>query len=262
VHKITIIPRGMALGYTMSVPDEDKFLVSRSAMIDDLAVFLGGRVAEELFCGDITTGASNDLERATKQARQMVVNYGMSDRLGHQTFGQPNHEVFLGRDYGNTKDYSEETAKRIDDEVARLMKQAHDRAAKILSEHRDQIKLMASVLLDRETVDGDACQALLDNKWSEYLAHEQSAEGKAERERAATTLAHPEDVPQSMGGTKPDEVSGQGQGGTPGAPAGVQQAPAVGNSAQPGQPGQGQAGQPGQPGGDGGNPPAGPQGRA
>ena len=161
MHKITIVPRGRALGYTMSIPDEDKFLVSRNEMYDELAVFLGGRVAEEIFCGDITTGASNDLERATKMARQMVVNYGMSDALGQQTFGQPNHEVFLGRDYGNTQDYSPETAQRIDEEVARLMKQAHDTAYEILSQRADQMHTMAEVLLDRETVDGAACEALL-----------------------------------------------------------------------------------------------------
>lgn len=174
VHKITIVPRGMALGYTMSIPDEDKFLVSRNEMLDDLAVFMGGRVAEEIFCGDITTGASNDLERATKQARKMVTNYGMSDALGQQTFGQPNHEVFLGRDYGNTQDYSPETAQRIDEEVARLMKEAHDTAYRILTEHADQMHLMAEVLLERETVDGAACDALLDDKWAEYLEKEKA----------------------------------------------------------------------------------------
>jgi cell division protease FtsH len=209
VHKITIIPRGMALGYTMSVPDEDKFLVSRSAMIDDLAVFLGGRVAEELFCGDITTGASNDLERATKQARQMVVNYGMSDRLGHQTFGQPNHEVFLGRDYGNTQDYSPETAEIIDEEVARLMKQAYDTAKKILSEHADQMHTMASVLLERETVDGEACDMLLDNRWDEYL----------EREKAGL-VSHEHGIIQS--GRKPE----QGQSGADGGNAAAGNPPA------------------------------------
>ena len=120
----------------------------------------------------------------------MVTQYGMSSELGTQIFGQPNHEVFLGRDYGNTQDYSEETARRIDDEVARIMKQAHDTAYEILSAHKDQMDLMASVLLERETVDGDACQALLDNTWAEYLAHEQSEEGRAQREAAATTVAH------------------------------------------------------------------------
>ena len=174
VHKISIISRGRALGYTLSIPDEDKVLNSRNEIRDQLAVFLGGRVAEEIFCDDITTGASNDLERATKMARSMVTNYGMSSDLGVQVFGQPNHEVFLGRDYGNTQDYSEETARRIDEEVTKIMKEAHDRAYEILSQHGAQMDLMASVLLERETVDGEACQALLDNRWSEYLTEEQA----------------------------------------------------------------------------------------
>ena len=184
VHKISIISRGRALGYTLSIPDEDKVLNSVREMRDQLAVFLGGRVAEEIFCEDITTGASNDLERATKMARAMVTQYGMSSELGAQVFGQPNHEVFLGRDYGNTQDYSEETARRIDDEVARIMKDAHDRAYEILSAHRDQMDLMASVLLERETVEGEACQALLDNRWNEYLDHEDEIIARHEREEA------------------------------------------------------------------------------
>ena len=186
VHKISIISRGRALGYTLSIPDDDKPLNSRNEMRDQLAVFLGGRVAEEIFCEDITTGASNDLERATKVARSMVVNYGMSSELGVQIFGQPNHEVFLGRDYGNTQDYSEETARRIDDEVARIMKEAHDRAYDILSTHGDQMKLMASVLLERETVDGEECTALLDNRWAEYLQKEQE---KANQEPKLSVVA-------------------------------------------------------------------------
>ena len=196
VHKISIISRGRALGYTLSIPKEDKVLNSLGEMRDELAVFMGGRVAEEIFCDDITTGASNDLERATKMARAIVTQYGMSAELGTQVFGQPNHEVFLGRDYGNTQDYSEETAKRIDDEVARIMKDAHDRAYEILSSHREQMDLMANVLLERETVEGEACQALLDNTWDEYLNHEsdiiaaKEAEERAARERDAK-LADP-----------------------------------------------------------------------
>lgn len=189
VHKISIISRGRALGYTLSIPDEDRVLNSTREMYDELAVLMGGRVAEEIYCDDITTGASNDLERATKIARSMITQYGMSSALGTQIFGQPNHEVFLGRDYGNTQDYSEETARRIDEEVARIMKQAHDRAYEVLSSAKEQMDLMASVLLERETVDGEACQALLDNRWSEYVAHEQSEEGRAERELQATTVA-------------------------------------------------------------------------
>ncbi len=171
-------------------------LNSLGEMRDELAVFMGGRVAEEIFCDDITTGASNDLERATKMARAIVTQYGMSAELGTQVFGQPNHEVFLGRDYGNTQDYSEETAKRIDDEVARIMKDAHDRAYEILVSHREQMDLMASVLLERETVEGEACLALLDNTWDDYLKHEgeinarKEAEEQAARERDAK-LADP-----------------------------------------------------------------------
>jgi len=185
VHKISIISRGRALGYTLSIPDEDKVLNSLSEMRDQLAVLMGGRVAEEIYCEDITTGASNDLERATKIARSIVTQYGMSLELGTQVFGQPNHEVFLGRDYGNTKDYSEETARRIDDEVARIMREAHDRAYEVLVNRKDQMDLMASVLLERETVDGEACDALLDNKWDEYLAHEDEIIARKEAEEAA-----------------------------------------------------------------------------
>lgn len=203
VHKISIISRGRALGYTLSIPDDDKPLNSRNEMRDQLAVFLGGRVAEEIFCEDITTGASNDLERATKVARSMVMNYGMSSELGVQIFGQPNHEVFLGRDYGNTQDYSEETARRIDDEVARIMKEAHDRAYDILSTHGDQMKLMASVLLERETVDGEECTALLDNRWAEYLQKEQE---KANREPKLSVV-----VPNQSQQSQPVESQAQVQ---------------------------------------------------
>ena len=172
VHKISIISRGRALGYTLSIPKEDKVLNTVGEMLDELAVFMGGRVAEEIFCDDVTTGASNDLERATKMARAMVTQYGMSAALGTQVFGQPNHEVFLGRDYGNTQDYSEETARRIDIEVQCIMREAHRRAVEILDARRDQLDLMAKVLLERETVEGDAVNALLDNEWDAYLERE------------------------------------------------------------------------------------------
>ncbi len=183
VHKISIISRGRALGYTLSIPEEDKVLNSLSEMKAQLAVFMGGRVAEELFCDDITTGASNDLERASKIARDIVTQYGMSP-LGTQVFGQPNHEVFLGRDYGNTQDYSDETARRIDDEVASIMKEAHDRAYDVLKDNAEQMHLMAKVLLERETVEGEACQALLDNKWDDYLEREDDIIAAKEREEA------------------------------------------------------------------------------
>jgi cell division protease FtsH len=184
VHKISIISRGQALGYTLSLPSEDRFLSSRNEMYDDLAVFMGGRVAEEIFCDDITTGASNDLERATKMARQMVTRYGMTEALGSQVYGEANHEVFLGRDYAATPDYSEATAQRIDEEVARIMAKAHDVAYQTLTERTAQIELMANVLIDRETVEGQALEALLNNSWNEYLEHEDEILAKrAEEER-------------------------------------------------------------------------------
>ena len=185
VHKITIIPRGQALGYTMQLPTEDHYLKTRNEMLDELAVFLGGRVAEELMCDDITSGASNDLERATKMAREMVTRLGMSEELGTQVFGEANHQVFLGRDYADHQDYSDETARRIDLEVQRIMREAHERAEKILSERRDQLELMKTVLLERETVEGDAVTALLDNTWDQYLAeHGEQAASDAPSKRA------------------------------------------------------------------------------
>ena len=178
IHKISIIARGQALGYTMQVPEQDHFLSSRDEMLDQIAVLLGGRTAEELFCGDITTGASNDLERATKIAREMVTRYGMSEELGTQVFGEAQHEVFLGRDYAQKNDYSAETAKRIDDEIERIMREAHDRARKVLSARGGQMRTMAEVLLERETVEGPAVDALLDGTWDQYVAEHPEEGGK------------------------------------------------------------------------------------
>ena len=180
VHKISIIARGQALGYTLQLPEEDHFLNTRDGMLDQIAVLLGGRTAEELFCDDITTGASNDLERATKIARQMVTRLGMSEALGTQVFGEAQHEVFLGRDYADHQDYSAETAKRIDDEVERIMREAHNRAREVLEARRDQMDTMAKVLLERETVEGDVVNALLDDEWDEYVAaHPEAARAEA-----------------------------------------------------------------------------------
>jgi cell division protease FtsH len=165
VHKISIIARGQALGYTLSLPEEDHFLETRSSMLDDLAVFLGGRTAEELFCDDITTGASNDLERATKMARQMVTQYGMSAELGTQIFGQPNHEVFLGRDYASHgRAYSEEVAARIDREVQQKMNDALARAKAPLEANRNKLDGLSDALIEKETMDGREVEELLEGK--------------------------------------------------------------------------------------------------
>ena len=155
VHKVTILPRGRALGYTMQLPIEDKYLQARSEMLDQLAVLLGGRTAEELVFHEPTTGASNDIEKATAISRAMVTQYGMSDALGALKFGQESGEVFLGRDMGHQRDYSEEVAGRIDEEVRRLIETAHDEAFDILLEYRDVLDDLVLRLMDRETLSKD-----------------------------------------------------------------------------------------------------------
>jgi len=180
VHKVTIIPRGRSLGSTWHLPEEEKFLGSKKEMLDDLASLLGGRVAEELALGDVTTGASNDIERATKLARAMVTQYGMSDKLGPMMLGEPQHEVFLGRDFGATPDYSQEIAFEIDKEVRSLIDGAFERAKAILESHRSELDAMADALIDRETLDKDEVAALLEGRWDAYLVTEAEADAAAE----------------------------------------------------------------------------------
>jgi len=161
VHKISVIPRGRALGYTLTLPEEDKFLMTREELADELAMLLGGRVAEELIVGDITTGAANDIERATKVAKQMVTEYGMSDVIGPLTLGQKAHEVFLGRDFQSQPDYSDQVAFEIDNEIRRLIDEAHDEALDILQENRDHLDRLAAVLVERETMERDDVESFL-----------------------------------------------------------------------------------------------------
>jgi len=162
VHKITIIPRGRALGYTMTLPIEDKFMMSRQELIDELAMLLGGRVSEELQFGDVTTGAQNDLDRATKIARQMVTEYGMSDRLGPVTLGTKQAEPFLGRDFSSHPEYSDQVAFEIDTEIRDMIDQAHDEALEILQEHRQHLDAIAGALIERETIEKEELVQLLD----------------------------------------------------------------------------------------------------
>ena len=152
VHKVTILPRGRALGYTMTLPTEDKFLQTRSEMLDKLAELLGGRTAEELIFHEPTTGAANDIEKATQIARNMITEYGMSEKLGARKFGDGNTEPFLGREMSHNRDYSEEIASTIDDEVRRLIEAAHDQAWEILVEYRDVLDDLVLRLMDKETV--------------------------------------------------------------------------------------------------------------
>ena len=160
VHKISIVSRGMALGYTMPLPEEDHVLYGKNKFTDELAGLLGGRVAEEEVFGDITTGASNDLERVTSLARRMVTQYGMSELLGPQTFGEKEELVFLGREIGEQRNYSEEVAESIDKEVRRMVHEAHERARGIVREYRSKLDELANRLLENETVDASEFAAM------------------------------------------------------------------------------------------------------
>ncbi len=153
IHKVSIVARGRALGWTLALPIEDKYLVTRSELYDELAMLMGGRTAEELIFSDPTTGAQNDIEKATSIARAMVTEYGMSDALGPQQLGQKQGEVFLGRDYGHTPNYSDAVASRIDEEIRRLIDHAHGTARAILTRHRKVLDALAEALIERETLD-------------------------------------------------------------------------------------------------------------
>jgi cell division protease FtsH len=162
VHKISIISRGQALGYTISLPTEDKFLTTRAELTDTMAMTLGGRAAEEIVFGEITTGASNDLEKVTEMAKQMVMRYGMSERLGPRVFGHDRSQPFLGREFSAEPDYSDEVAREIDDEIRRIVEEAHQTAKDILVERREAMDTISKILLERETIDAEQFAKLLD----------------------------------------------------------------------------------------------------
>jgi cell division protease FtsH len=164
VHKVSIISRGQALGYTISLPTEDKFLTTRAELNDTMAMTLGGRAAEEIVFGEITTGASNDLEKVTETAKQMVMRFGMSERLGPRVFGHDRSQPFLGREFSAEPDYSDEVAREIDDEVRRIVEDAHQTSKDILSEHREHLDTISRILLERETIEADEFIALLEGK--------------------------------------------------------------------------------------------------
>ena len=161
VHKITIVSRGQALGLTISLPTEDRYLTTKSALMDELAMTLGGRAAEELVFHEVTTGAANDLEKVTATAKQMIMRFGMSEKLGPRVLGRNHDMPFLGRDYGAEADYSEEVAKEIDDEIRRVIEEAHDTAISILREHMDELHRLSAILIERETIDKDQFERLL-----------------------------------------------------------------------------------------------------
>jgi cell division protease FtsH len=161
VHKVSVVSRGQALGYTISMPQEDKFLTTRAELLDTMAMTLGGRAAEEIVFGEITTGASNDIEKVTATAKQMVMRFGMSDKLGPRVFGHDHGQPFLGREFSAEPDYSDDVAREIDAEIRRIVEEAHQAARDILSAHRADLDTTAEVLLKRETIEADQFVRLL-----------------------------------------------------------------------------------------------------
>ena len=163
VHQVSIIPTGMAGGYTLYLPEEDKAYNLKSDMLDEIVILLGGRVAEALILGDISTGASNDIERATKLARNMVTRYGMSENIGPVSYTSENHEVFLGRDYGSAKNYSENIAFEIDKEIHSIVSNAYKRCEKILTDHTDKLHILADYLIKHEKIDAEGFEKLMND---------------------------------------------------------------------------------------------------
>ena len=210
VHQVSIIPRGRAGGYTMSLPTEDKSYQSKNEMLDDIVVLLGGRVAEALVLGDISTGASNDIKRATDIARNMITRYGMSEKLGPITFGDDNDEVFLGMQYSHMRNYSEEIAAEIDQEVNRLITEQYQRTEAILKEHMDSLELVAKALLEREKLEGDEFKTLLETGSLPAEDGEQESEAAQPSEAAQEGEAvQPTEAEQAAAPETPQEAPKQ-----------------------------------------------------
>src|SRR5881392_3264430 len=169
VHKISVISRGQALGYTISLPTEDKFLTTRAELNDTMAMTLGGRAAEELVFSEVTTGASNDLEKVTQTAKQMVMRFGMSEKLGPRVFGHDHGQPFLGREFSSEPDYSDDVAREIDGEIRRIVEEAHQVARDILGDHRKDLDYVSDVLLRRETIEADQFERLLAGESEESI---------------------------------------------------------------------------------------------
>ena len=161
VHKISIISRGQALGYTISLPREDRYLTTKQNLMNQLAMTLGGRAAEEIVFNEVTTGAANDIERITSTAKQMIMRFGMSEKLGPRVLGRNHDMPFLGREMGAEPDYSEEIAREIDDEIRRVIEEAHELALATLREHMEQLHRISQILIERETIDRDQFERLL-----------------------------------------------------------------------------------------------------
>jgi cell division protease FtsH len=177
VHKISIISRGQALGYTISLPREDRYLTTKASLLSQMAMTLGGRAAEELVFNEVTTGAANDIEKITSTAKQMIMRFGMSEKLGPRVLGRNHDMPFLGREMSAEPDYSEEMAREIDDEIRRVIEEAHETARGVLREHMDELHKLSAILIERETIDKDQFERLLAGEdEAEVFAEEAIAE--------------------------------------------------------------------------------------
>jgi cell division protease FtsH len=202
VHKISVISRGQALGYTISLPREDRYLTRKSTLMDQLAATLGGRAAEELVFNEVTTGAANDLEKVTSTAKQMIMRFGMSEKLGPRVLGR-NHDLpFLGREMSAEPDYSEEVAREIDEEIRRVIEEAHERALAVLKEHMDELHRLSAILIERETIDKDQFLRLLEGAPEEEVFVDEPAlagpEAETPKERRPVPKPKPFPVPGTM----------------------------------------------------------------
>jgi cell division protease FtsH len=205
VHKITIVSRGQALGLTISLPTEDRYLTTRSALMDDLAMTLGGRAAEELVFHEVTTGAANDLEKVTATSKAMIMRYGMSEKLGPRVLGRSHDQPFLGREMGNDPDYSDEIAREIDDEIRRVIEEAHTRAREVLEQHIDKLHQLSMILIERETIDKDQFERLLagEDEGTVFVDEQPAAEPEAPREPERKPAPKPKPFPLPGAAMKP-----------------------------------------------------------
>ncbi len=200
VHKISIISRGQALGYTISLPREDRYLTTKSNLMDRLAMTLGGRTAEELVFHEVTTGAADDLEKVTSTAKQMVMRYGMSEKLGPRVLGRNHDMPFLGREMGAEPDYSEEIAREIDDEIRRVIEEAHTRAREVLEQHIDKLHQLSMILIERETIDKEQFERLLAGEAEEDVFVDEQPEPAPEPSREPERKPAPKPKPFPLPG--------------------------------------------------------------
>jgi cell division protease FtsH len=210
VHKISIVSRGQALGYTISLPAEDRYLTTKGTLMDQMAMTLGGRAAEELVFNEVTTGAANDIERITSTAKQMIMRFGMSEKLGPRVLGRNHDMPFLGREMGAEPDYSEEIAKEIDDEIRRVIEEAHDKATNVLREHMGELHQLSAILIERETIDKSQFERLLQGESEESIFAEEpksTEEPTPEPEKKPALRPSPRPLPGAAMQPPPDPAA-------------------------------------------------------